>query len=87
GVRAVPQRWRGGRGEPGHRACRKAGAGAVGRSHASQRRHLGNKTSRAINPIRDTAKIPEAGDEGGGGGGGDSEDSSSDGGDSNLDLS
>ena len=87
GVRAVPQRWRGGRGEPGHRACRKAGAGAVDRSHASQRRHLGNKTSRAINPIRDTAKIPEAGDEGGGGGGGDSEDSSSDGGDSNLDLS
>ncbi|MGA6991593.1 MAG: hypothetical protein WBX81_14330 [Nitrososphaeraceae archaeon] len=59
----------------------------MGRSHASQRRHLGNKTSRAINPIRDTAKIPEAGDEGGGGGGGDSEDSSSDGGDSNLDLS
>ena len=88
GVRAVPQRWRGGRGEPGHRACRKAGAGAVDRSHASQGRRLGNKTSRAINPIRDTAKIPEAGDEGGGGGGGgDSEDSRSDGGDSNLDLS
>ena len=46
----VPQRWRGGRGEPGHRACRKAGAGAVGRSHASQGRHLGKRTSRAINP-------------------------------------
>ena len=52
GVRAVPQRWRGGRGEPGHQACRKAGAGAVGRSHASQGRRLGNRTSRAINPIR-----------------------------------
>ncbi len=50
GVRAVPQRWRGGRGEPGHRACRKAGAGAVGQSHASQGRRLGNRTSRAINP-------------------------------------
>ena len=50
GVRAVPQRWRGGRGEPGHQACRKAGAGAVGRSHASQGRHLGKRTSRAINP-------------------------------------
>ena len=50
GVCAVPQRWRGSRGEPGHRACRKAGAGAVGRSHASQRRRLGNRTSRAINP-------------------------------------
>ena len=44
------QRWRGSRGEPGHQACRKAGAGAVGRSHASQRRRLGNRTSRAINP-------------------------------------
>ena len=50
GVRAVPQRWRSGRGEPGHQACRKAGAGAVGRSHASQGRRLGNRTSRAINP-------------------------------------
>ena len=50
GVCAVPQRWRGSRGKPGHRACRKAGAGAVGRSHASQRRRLGNRTSRAISP-------------------------------------
>ena len=50
GVRAVPQRWRGSCGEPGHRACRKAGAGAVGRSHASQGRRLDNRTSRAVNP-------------------------------------